>query len=147
MATVADRIREVLARTGWSQRELSRRSELSPAAIGWILSHPDRTTELDTIRKIAKGAGVSEAWLATGRGSADDEQPGSPPAVAPIAGRGTDEPAAAGSPLERALGLRLLPRAPSGCRGALDLEAWAIRFDGRGRQRHHCCHRRSIRYR
>lgn len=87
VATVADRIREVLARTGWSQRELSRRAGLSPAAIGWILSHPDRTTELDTIRKIASGAGVSQSWLATGRGSFDDEAQEHPPDDIDAAGR------------------------------------------------------------
>jgi len=87
VATVADRIREVLARTGWSQRELSRRAGLSPAAIGWILSHADRTTELDTIQKIAGAAGVSQSWLATGRGSPDDDAQVHPPDEIDVAGR------------------------------------------------------------
>lgn len=34
--------------------------------------------------------------------------------------------------LARALGLRLLPTAPSGCRGTVDLEARTLRYDGRG---------------
>jgi transcriptional regulator with XRE-family HTH domain len=72
VTTVAARVRSVLDRTGWSQRELSRRAGLASATIGWILGHPDRTTELDTIEKIARAAGVSSAWLATGRGSPDD---------------------------------------------------------------------------
>ena len=90
VTTVAARVRSVLDRTGWSQRELSRRAGLASATIGWILGHPDRTTELDTIEKIARAAGVSSAWLATGRGSPDDRddhvQP-APPDEVDVAGR------------------------------------------------------------
>lgn len=34
--------------------------------------------------------------------------------------------------IARALGLSLSPRSPSGCRGVLDLDAWTLRYDGRG---------------
>lgn len=77
-STVAQRIQKILDRTGWSQRELSRRSGLSPGAIGWILAHPDRPSELDTLKGIASAAKVSLAWLTSGTGApdADDDSRG-----------------------------------------------------------------------
>lgn len=76
--TVADRVRQILKRTGWSQRELARRAGLSPGAVGWILAHPDRPSETTTLQGFASAAGVSLAWLTTGEGSpdADDDTRG-----------------------------------------------------------------------
>lgn len=76
--TVADRVRVVLQRSGWSQRELSRRAGLSEASIQWILKHPDRPTASDTLKAIADAAGVSAAWLLTGKGTSDSLDPTEP---------------------------------------------------------------------
>lgn len=80
-STVAQRIQQILIRTGWSQRELSRQSGLSPGAIGWILTHPDRPTELDTLVKIAGAAKVSLAWLTSGSGTPDADDDARGPSV------------------------------------------------------------------
>jgi transcriptional regulator with XRE-family HTH domain len=69
---VADRIRIVLERTGWSQRKLSTTAGLSPSAVWWILNHPDDAAQTDTVIAIARVAGVSSVWLLTGKGSPDD---------------------------------------------------------------------------
>lgn len=69
---VAMRVREIIDRTGWSERELARQSNLSPGAINWILSHPNQEVKRRTIHKIAQGTNHSIAWLASGEGSYED---------------------------------------------------------------------------
>lgn len=75
-AGLRERIELLVARAGGSQRELSRRSGLTEVHVGQILrrlkADPDASIESTTLRAIAQGAGVSESWLLTGRGSPDD---------------------------------------------------------------------------
>lgn len=80
------RIELVLAKTGWSQRELSRRAGLGETHVGLILraakKNPTHSVELKTLQGIAAAAGVSLAWLSSGQGSpeldGDTPSPSSP---------------------------------------------------------------------
>jgi transcriptional regulator with XRE-family HTH domain len=86
MATIADRVREILSRKDWSQSELSRRAGLTRSHIGWILGHPDSPVQSDTLAKIAEGAGVSTHWLTTGQGTPDSDDAGSPSVTRAVLG-------------------------------------------------------------
>ncbi len=70
-----ERIEQTLRRLGVSQRELSRRSGLTEVHVGQIVRRlekdPEASIELPTLQAIARGAGVSLAWLLTGQGSPD----------------------------------------------------------------------------
>lgn len=74
-----ERIELLVTRVGGSQRELSRRSGLTEVHVGQILRRlkvdPGASIESTTLRAIALGAKVSEAWLLTGRGSPDADAP------------------------------------------------------------------------
>lgn len=76
------RIELVLAKTGWSQRELSRRAGLGETHVGLILraakKNPTHSVELKTLQGIAAAAGVSLAWLSSGEGGPelDGDSPG-----------------------------------------------------------------------
>jgi len=83
--TIADRIRHILERLGWSQRELGRRAGLAETHVGLILrkfkDEPDASLENKTVRALAQAAGVSPEWLEYGTGD-----PGwleEPPQVSP----------------------------------------------------------------
>lgn len=80
MAGVADRIRKVLEEHGWSERELGRRAGFStPSQLNGVLRNLDRdegAVERATLRRIARGAGVSERWLMLGEGSPADDDAG-----------------------------------------------------------------------
>lgn len=99
-----DRVRLVLERTGWSQRELARQAGLAGSHISLIMTRLGENVRPETLRAIAAAAKVSEAWLITGRGSPDDAPEGgdvaqtTTPATAPV-------PAAVESPLVHALGV------------------------------------------
>lgn len=70
--SVRERVKLVLERTGWSQRELARRAELpSKSHVSLILTKLGENVRPETLRAIAKAANVSEAWLLTGSGSPD----------------------------------------------------------------------------
>ena len=69
--SVRDRVLEVLQRTGWSQRELSRRAGLAGSHVSTILTSLGDNVRTDTLRAIARAAGVSEAWMVTGEGVPD----------------------------------------------------------------------------
>ena len=62
----------MLGRTGWSQRELSRRAGIADTHVGTILRKlaidPNYSVETKTLRKLAEAAGVSVSWLLTGEG-------------------------------------------------------------------------------
>ena len=79
---IVQRLELLLKRTGWSQRELSRRAGLGETHVNLIIrsatKDPESTVELRTLAAIATAAGVSLAWLATGEGSpdADDDTRG-----------------------------------------------------------------------
>lgn len=79
VSTIADRIRHILKVKSWSQRELSRQSGFSAdSQLGNTLRRLDddpAAIELDTVRAIARGAGVSERWLLTGEGGQGEELP------------------------------------------------------------------------
>lgn len=68
METVAQRVRWVLQRTGWSQRELARRAGLSGSHISLIVTRLGEDVRPQTLKAIAVAAGVSEHWLLTGDG-------------------------------------------------------------------------------
>lgn len=72
METIADRVRALLERKGWSQSELSRRAGLTRSHVGWILNHPGSPVQTDTLDKLAAGAGVSSRWLTTGEGTPEE---------------------------------------------------------------------------
>lgn len=77
MTGIADRIRGVLAKEGWSERELARRAGFTtPSQLNGILRNLDRdegAVERATLQRIARGAGVSERWLLLGEGSSGDD--------------------------------------------------------------------------
>lgn len=107
--TVADRLRWVIAQAGGSARALSIKAGKSPNAVQKILERGGSANG-DTIAALARAAGVSEAWLLTGKGSVEDgvvppgSQPPAPldPPTSPIVAA---PPTPSGeSPLERALG-------------------------------------------
>lgn len=64
--TLGSRLASVRQRHGWSVRELSRRSGVSPQAI--TDSEVGKTEpSLSSIRRLARALSVSECWLAFGR--------------------------------------------------------------------------------
>lgn len=105
---------------------------------------------MQTLQALAKSAGVSFEWLASGEGTsgldadapstAAPEPPRAPTRVETSISRlelvrvGGEQHPVALPPhaLAHALGLQLSPRAPRGCRGLLDHAANTIRYDGRG---------------
>lgn len=75
---IAERIRQLLDDQELTQRELARRANLAPTQINVILSrlqHQPYAIELETLARIANGAGVSLLWLLSGLGDADAETP------------------------------------------------------------------------
>lgn len=80
VTTLAERLALVLERTGWSQRELSRRAGLTEVHVGQVLRRAkakgaDAAVESSTLEAIAKAADVSYEWLATGTGAPEDRAP------------------------------------------------------------------------
>lgn len=77
-SSIADRIRWILVSTGITQRELARASGLADTQISLILKRLDErpyAIELDTIIRIARGAGVTPRWLLLGEGQPYSDQP------------------------------------------------------------------------
>lgn len=74
---LGQRIQWILKKTGWSQRELSRRAGLGETHVGLILRaasrNPEHSVELRTLQGIAAAAEVSLAWLSSGEGSPDHD--------------------------------------------------------------------------
>lgn len=68
MSTLADRYKIILERTGMSSYELAKKSGLSGANISNAIRRNADRTDIHTIRAVARAAGVSESWLATGEG-------------------------------------------------------------------------------
>lgn len=79
VATVGDRVRQILELRNVSARELSRRAGLGETQVALLVKryerNPDVTTSLATLTAIASGGGVSLKWLATGQGDPTDEDP------------------------------------------------------------------------
>jgi len=77
VAGVADRIRTILEERGWSERELGRRSGFAtPSQLNGVLRNLERdegAVERATLKRIARGAEVSERWLLLGEGAPGDE--------------------------------------------------------------------------
>ena len=66
---IGDRIRLAMARQGLTQRELARRAGFAPTQVSVILARLQErpyAIELETLVRIAQGAGVSLLWLLTG---------------------------------------------------------------------------------
>lgn len=71
--TISDRIRAILEKHGWSQRELAKRAQLqSNSHINVLLRRNGEGVSVGTMRKIADAAGVRLEWLMSGEG---EEQP------------------------------------------------------------------------
>lgn len=71
--TLADRLRWVLSKTGWSQRKLSVEAGLAPGHVGLITSGRVKGRVAgETLSKIARAAGVSIRWLQDGVGEPTD---------------------------------------------------------------------------
>lgn len=60
--TIGDRIRQLRAKKGFSQSELARRSNLTPAAI-WQYERGERTPSSEALVGLAKALGVSAGYL------------------------------------------------------------------------------------
>jgi hypothetical protein len=77
--SVADRIQWVIDHLNISARELSRRAGLQETQVGVVIAryrrNPNAEVTVPVLNAIAKGGGVSAAWLITGRGSptSDDD--------------------------------------------------------------------------
>lgn len=71
--TLADRLEAARERAGISQRELSRRAGLADSQYGVTLArlrkNPNSEVSVPVVKSLARGLGVSEAWLLTGQGS------------------------------------------------------------------------------
>ena len=80
--TIGDRISQILSRRGISARELGRRAGLAEQHISLLIGryrkNPQTHTEVSTLQAVARGAGVSFNWLATGNGSPDDHDESAP---------------------------------------------------------------------
>jgi hypothetical protein len=68
VSTLAERYKIILELTGMGPHELSKKAGLSGANIGNAIRRNADRTDIRTIRAIARAAGVSESWLATGEG-------------------------------------------------------------------------------
>ncbi len=90
---LAERIRWAIKEADISDREASRRAKLNPAQISLLLArldkNPNAEVTLPMLLMIARGLGVVDAWLLTGRGDPRDENAwGGPqrPALAELPG-------------------------------------------------------------
>ena len=83
MTGLRERLVSLVERAGGSQRELSRRAGLTEVHVGQIIRRlekdPVARIEQTTLDAIARGAGVSAAWLSHGVGTPDSTD-ASPPA-------------------------------------------------------------------
>lgn len=77
VSTVGERIAEVLKALDISARELDRRSGLAEGHVSLTVArlrkNPNASVELPTLKAIAQGAKVSEAWLINGVGTPDSD--------------------------------------------------------------------------
>jgi transcriptional regulator with XRE-family HTH domain len=64
-ATIGKRLLALIEKRGWTQRELARRTGLTPSAICQICLG-DTEPSLDTIRKLARVLSVSEGRIING---------------------------------------------------------------------------------
>ena len=75
--TIEERLNWLLSKTDMTQRELARRSGLAETQISIILKRlkeRPHSIEVETVYKIAAGAGVRAEWLLTGHGTPTAEQ-------------------------------------------------------------------------
>jgi transcriptional regulator with XRE-family HTH domain len=83
MSTLADRIRAGLAHAKISKAELARRCGVKQPSINGWLSGKAKFLRGENLLKAAAALGVSEQWLATGRGKMVDGAEPSPTAAEP----------------------------------------------------------------
>lgn len=85
MSTLSERLQQALRRSGISQAELARRCGVKqPSVHGW-LSGKAKFLRGENLLKAASVLGVSEDWLATGRGAMDTPPAHRAPAQGPSA--------------------------------------------------------------
>lgn len=80
--TIPDRIERILAKRGITARELSIKSGLSPTMLSKVIARLRQdpgAVELNTLLKVAAGAGVSWIWLVTGQLPEDGDASFQPP--------------------------------------------------------------------
>ncbi len=64
----------------WDAKALSVAARLGPSHVGQIARGKLVNPQLETLQAIAAAAGVSVAWLASGKGSPDSDDPTAPSA-------------------------------------------------------------------
>jgi len=79
VATIGDRLEEILKLRGWSQRQLGREAGIAEQHIGILIARfakdPEAEIELSTLRAIARAARVDLSWLIEGRGAPEGDAP------------------------------------------------------------------------
>lgn len=86
--TLAERVEWILKHrrrpdgTRWSQRALSEAAGMSPAVVGMLRRGDTKDVRGETLRHLAAAAGVSLAWLATGKGTPDEDDDARGPSTA-----------------------------------------------------------------
>lgn len=86
--TVGARIEWALNQQGISAREASRRAELGETQLGLVITryrkNPEAEVTLPMLLKIARGLGVRDTWLLTGRGDPFKDDPSMTTAGPPL---------------------------------------------------------------
>lgn len=72
--TLAERIRAAMKASGVSQAELARACDVKPPSVNGWLSGKAKFLRGENLLKAARALGVSQDWLATGRGSMSAEK-------------------------------------------------------------------------
>lgn len=81
VSTLPERVQMILNMTGWSGRELARRSGLATSHVSLIRKRASGRVAPETLSAIAKATGCSYQWLATGEGEPGQLDPPSPDEV------------------------------------------------------------------
>lgn len=66
MSDLHTRLADIVARSGRTQREISRQAGLSAGTLNEILNNPDRSPSVKSVQAIANTLGVSPSWLIDG---------------------------------------------------------------------------------
>lgn len=66
--TLAERMREVMKHTGWSQAELARQAKVERSAVNQWLDGSVKTLKSDTGFTLEKASGFSARWITQGEG-------------------------------------------------------------------------------
>lgn len=78
METLADRLRRAMSATGMNQKELAAACGVKPPSVNGWLSEKAKFLRGENLLKAARALGVSQTWLATGKGDMHDSEPLAP---------------------------------------------------------------------